>query len=467
MSTETPVLTQFSQVQLSRSLKEGLAELGFTELTPIQAQAIPLILEGHDVIAQSKTGSGKTAAFTLPMLDKIHLAGRALEGLILCPTRELCAQVTREVRRLGRRLPGLQVLSISGGEPGRLQAMNLEKGVHIVVGTPGRLLDHLERERLDLSRIRTLVLDEADRMLDMGFREDIEKILKAAPRNRQTLLFSATFPDSIAEISAVHQRQAQRVTIETDKQAEPAIEERIHIVSSSDKLSALHRIMEDERPEAAIVFTNHKASVAAITEALGTWGVSADGLHGDLEQIDRERVMVRLRNGSIRVLVATDVAARGLDVQDLDLVVNYDLPLKPETYVHRIGRTGRAGKDGLAISLVAKGETRRLEEIEAYVARALRRQELKLQKQTRALCHASSMTTLSIGGGRKDKLRPGDILGALTGEAGGLKATDVGKIEIHDRISYVAVSQEIGRLAVERLRQGRIKGRKFSVDWMR
>jgi ATP-independent RNA helicase DbpA len=451
MSTETPVLTQFSQVQLSRSLKEGLAELGFTELTPIQAQAIPLILEGHDVIAQSKTGSGKTAAFTLPMLDKIHLAGRALEGLILCPTRELCAQVTREVRRLGRRLPGLQVLSISGGEPGRLQAMNLEKGVHIVVGTPGRLL----------------VLDEADRMLDMGFREDIEKILKAAPRNRQTLLFSATFPDSIAEISAVHQRQAQRVTIETDKQAEPAIEERIHIVSSSDKLSALHRIMEDERPEAAIVFTNHKASVAAITEALGTWGVSADGLHGDLEQIDRERVMVRLRNGSIRVLVATDVAARGLDVQDLDLVVNYDLPLKPETYVHRIGRTGRAGKDGLAISLVAKGETRRLEEIEAYVARALRRQELKLQKQTRALCHASSMTTLSIGGGRKDKLRPGDILGALTGEAGGLKATDVGKIEIHDRISYVAVSQEIGRLAVERLRQGRIKGRKFSVDWMR
>jgi len=457
----------FSSLALSPALLETIAEHGFTQMTPIQAQSIPLLLEGHDMIGQSKTGSGKTAAFSLPILDRISLPGRKLQALIMCPTRELCGQVAREIRKLGRRLPGLQVIVLSGGEPLRGQINSLEGGAHIAVGTPGRLLDHLRRNTLDLTPLRYVVLDEADRMLDMGFQEDMEGILAETPRNRQTVFFSATFPPSIEAMSTTYQRQAMRVTIAEDDVKKPSIQQILVETTQENKLSALHSLLDQHRPEAAIVFSNHKAAIAEITKALAGWGVSAAGLHGDLEQLDRDRVMAKLRNRSIRVLVATDVAARGIDVADLDLVINYDLPLKTDTYVHRIGRTGRAGKEGVAVSLATPREKMKVEAIEEYTGTSFERQKLDTPGKDKALYQGASMTTLSIGGGRKDKLRPGDILGALTGEAGGLNADDIGKIEIHDRIAYVAVAQAIGRIAVERLRNGRIKGRKFTIDWVR
>ncbi|WP_141734863.1 ATP-dependent RNA helicase DbpA [Oligoflexus tunisiensis] len=463
----TETAPSFAQLAISPALRTVVQELGFQSMTPIQARSIPLLLEGHDLIGQSKTGSGKTAAFTLPILDRIRVSSRRVQALVLCPTRELCAQVAREMRRLGRKHPGLQVLVLAGGEPVRPQANSLESGVHVVVGTPGRTLDHLNRGTLDLSPLRFLVLDEADRMLDMGFADEMEQILEAAPKNRQTILFSATFPAGIEGISARYQKQAQRITIDEGAVAAPSVQQLLVEISPENKLAAVHSLLDQYHPETAIIFSNHKAAVADITKALGTWGVSAAGLHGDLEQMDRDKVMAKLRNRSIRVLVATDVAARGIDVADLDLVINYDLPLKADTYVHRIGRTGRAGKEGLAVSLASVRDRMKVEAIENYTGSALERIKLQLPQQEKALYQAASMTTLSIGGGRKDKLRPGDILGALTGEAGGLDARDIGKIEIHDRIAYVAVAQSIGRVAVERLREGRIKGRKFSVDWVR
>lgn len=463
--TETP--HSFAQLAISPALQAVVAELGFQSMTPIQAQSIPLLLQGHDLIGQSKTGSGKTAAFTLPILDRIRVSARRVQALVLCPTRELCGQVAREIRKLGRRHPGLQVLVLAGGEPSRPQANSLESGVHIVVGTPGRTLDHLNRGNLDLNPLRFLVLDEADRMLDMGFADEMEKILAAAPKNRQTIFFSATFPASIEEMSARYQKQAQRITIDEGAVTAPSVKQILVEISPENKLSALHGLLDQYRPETAIVFSNHKAAVAEITKALNEWGVSAAGLHGDLEQMDRDKVMAKLRNRSIRVLVATDVAARGIDVADLDLVINYDLPLKADTYVHRIGRTGRAGKEGVAVSLASTRDRHKVEAIETYTGSSFEREKVQIAKQEKALYQGAAMTTLSIGGGRKDKLRPGDILGALTGEAGGLDAQDIGKIEIHDRIAYVAVAQSIGRIAVERLRQGRIKGRKFAIDWVR
>jgi len=459
--------SSFAQLAISPALQEVVAELGFQQMTPIQAQSIPLLLQGYDLIGQSKTGSGKTAAFTLPILDRIRVSARKVQALILCPTRELCSQVAREMRKLARRHQGLQVLVLAGGEPVRGQAVSLESGVHIVVGTPGRTLDHLNRGTLDLTPLRFLVLDEADRMLDMGFADEMEKILEAAPQNRQTIFFSATFPASIEAMSARYQKQAQRITIDEGTVTATSVKQVLVEINPEQKLSALHSLLDQYRPETAIVFSNHKAAVAEISKALNEWGVSAAGLHGDLEQMDRDKVMAKLRNRSIRVLVATDVAARGIDVADLDLVINYDLPLKADTYVHRIGRTGRAGKEGVAVSLASPRERMKIEAIETYTGSTFERERLQLPKQEKALYQGAAMTTLSIGGGRKDKLRPGDILGALTGEAGGLDANDIGKIEIHDRIAYVAVAQSIGRIAVERLREGRIKGRKFAVDWVR
>jgi ATP-independent RNA helicase DbpA len=315
--------------------------------------------------------------------------------------------------------------------------------------------------------LRYLVLDEADRMLDMGFADEMEQILEAAPKNRQTIFFSATFPETIENMSARYQQNAQRVTIDEGAVTAPSIRQILVEISAEHKLTALHSLLDEYRPETAIVFSNHKGAVADIVKTMATWGVAADALHGDLEQMDRERVMAKLRNRSIRVLVATDVAARGIDIADLDLVINYDMPLQADTYVHRIGRTGRAGKEGIAISLATPKEQHKVQAIEDYTSIPFEKQRLNLQKDSKVLYQGAAMTTLSIGGGRKDKLRPGDILGALTGEAGGLNASDIGKIEIHDRMAYVAVAQSIGRIAVERLRQGRIKGRKFAVEWVR
>jgi ATP-dependent RNA helicase DbpA len=464
--------TDFSALGLSPALLSVVKELGFAALTPIQSQAIPALLAGRDVVGQSKTGSGKTAAFALPILEKLKLEDRELGALILCPTRELSAQVARELRKFGRGHAGLTVVVLSGGEPVRSQASALEKGVHIAVGTPGRVLDHLRRRNLRVHRVATVVLDEADRMLEMGFQEDMEKILKALPKARQTVFFSATFPRSIEALTQKYQQDPVQIQVEQDSPERADIRQLVVQVEPEKKLQALLWALEHHPHDSALVFANLKLTVAELEKSLLKAGLSAASLHGDLEQYDRDRVMAKFRNGSTRVLVATDVAARGIDVESLDLVVNFDLPTQPEIYVHRIGRTGRAGKQGLSISLVSARDREKLLAIEqgtgtplepTSAATAARANKTRTGAAP-AVARDAKMDTLRISGGRKDKLRPGDILGALTGEASGLDAADVGKIEIHDHFSYVAVSKQASRAAQQSLSAGRIKSRKFKVE---
>lgn len=459
---------QFSSLPLSPALQRAVNELGFERLTPIQAQSLPLLLAGKDVIGQSVTGSGKTAAFALALLQRVSLAERELGGVVVCPTRELSAQVAREFRKLGKHLPGLSVLVLAGGQPVRPQADALERGVHVVVGTPGRIVDLLERRSLRVHRVSTVVLDEADRMLEMGFLDDVARILNALPKQRQTVFFSATFPDSIEALTQKYQQGAVRVNAGHAEEARLPIEEQVLHVGEREenKLEALARTLDHYAPDSALVFANRKVTVVELEQALAAQGRSVASLHGDLEQFERDRVMAKFRNGSTRVLVATDVAARGIDLDSLDLVVNFDLPKQPEIYLHRIGRTGRAGRAGLAVSLCTAGERHVLDAIENDRGHALLVSELAAMPRAarRVAVSDAKMQTLRIFGGRKEKLRPGDILGALTGEAGGLLGADVGKIEIHDRFAYVAVSKAVSERALASLRAGQIKGRRFRVE---
>ncbi|MBZ4334349.1 ATP-dependent RNA helicase DbpA [Corallococcus sp. AS-1-12] len=460
---------EFSALALSPPLLQVLEELEFKTATPIQAQSIPVLLQGKDLVGQARTGSGKTAAFALPILQKVKLTqDRRLQALVLCPTRELCAQVAGEIRRLARRMPGVQVLALAGGQPIRPQVEALEKGVHIGVGTPGRIMDLLDREVLDTRHLATVVLDEADRMLDMGFREDMERVLGATPSKRQTVLFSATFPDDIEKLSRAFQKDPVRVSLAQEESA-PDIQQVAYACTPEEKQGLLLRLLRQHQPASAIVFCNFKAVVVDLTRALVQAGVSADGLQGDLEQFDRDRVMAKFRNHSTRVLVATDVAGRGIDVEALDAVVNYELPQQPEAYVHRIGRTGRAGRRGLALSLVTRSDSRKVEDIEATTGVKLEKGDVDalVPENVPGVSLISGWETLSISAGRKDKMRPGDILGALTGEAGGLKAEDVGKIEIHDHHAFVAVSKRVVKVAFQRLTEGRIKGRRHRIERVR
>ena len=461
---------RFDQLLDSRPLLEVLKELGFENPTPVQAQSIPLLREGKDLIAQAETGSGKTAAFGLPLLSDINLESRRVQALVLCPTRELCAQVARELRRLGRKHMGLQVLVVAGGAPIGPQWSALERGVHIVVGTPGRVIDHLERRSLDLRGIRTLVLDEADRMLDMGFEESLTRIVEDCPEKRQTVLFSATFPRTIEGLSKRYQKNAVRITIEKSTEDAPRIEQILVRAEPEERMKALLHVLREYPSDSCIVFVNFKATAKDLVSGLRVLKVAAGALQGDMEQYDRDQMMARFRNGSIRVLVATDVAARGIDVPNLGLVVNYEAPIQTEDYVHRIGRTGRAGAQGVAVTFLSEKEQPKLERIEKTVATRLQQEPMPVwaEQTVNALAseidYQASMRTLMISGGRKDKVRPGDILGALTGEAGALQGSQVGKIEIHDRFSYVAVKADIASIALRRLQDGRIKGRKFRVD---
>lgn len=461
-----PMSRGFRSLPLPPALLEVVEELGFSALTPIQAASIPVLLAGTDLIGQSQTGSGKTAAFALPILARLALGSPVLSALVLCPTRELSAQVARAFRQLGRRMPGLQVRVLGGGEPIRAQQSALARGVHVAVGTPGRILDHLRRGNLHLDRVETVVLDEADRMLEMGFEQDMQTLLAALPRSRQTAFFSATFPPSIEEMSRRFQRAPERVQITSAAQDVPAVRQLLVAAEPADKQAQLCRVLAAIPHESALVFANLKASVAELARVLSRRGVSVSALHGDLEQAERDRVLAKFRNGSTRVLVATDVAARGLDVDHLDLVVNFDLPVQRETYVHRIGRTGRAGKPGLAISLAGARDARRVQELASAASAKLEPLDLSPESESvasapAALQRDAKMDTLRIGGGRKQKVRPGDILGALTGEAGGLEGEDIGKIEIHEHFSYVAVSRRVSRRAQQSLSTGRIKGRRF------
>lgn len=458
----------FADLAISKDLVAVVAELGIETPTPIQAASIPLLLEGRDVVGQSKTGSGKTAAFALPILEQVPLSRGEVHALVLCPTRELCKQVAREFRKFGKRHAGLLVAVLSGGEPLRDQSKLLERGAHVVVGTPGRVLDHLSRRTLRVHRVAKVVLDEADRMLDMGFQPDVERILRALPMPRQTVLFSATFPGSIRELSATHQVDPITIGSESTTSELPTIEQHVFSTTLDGKPELLLEVLKGYEHESALIFANLKTSVSAIFALLARHHVCADALHGDLEQFDRDRVMAKFRNGSTRVLVATDVASRGIDLDSLDLVLNFDLPFQAEDYVHRIGRTGRAGRSGRAVSFCEPHEMPKLEAIRQLTSGALLDMVNQADGKGRlpevvSLARPPKMATLRIGAGRKEKLRPGDILGALTSAATGLSASEVGKIEIFDHFAYVAIALASSEQALKSLQGGRIKAKRLPV----
>lgn len=453
----------FTSIKISPDLLSVIRELGYIHLTSIQEQAIPPLLEGRDVVGQSKTGSGKTVAFSLPILEKIDLTNKYIQAVILCPTRELANQVAREIRKLGRRKTALQVLVVCGGLPLRDQIDALTKGVHIVVGTPGRIVDLIKRNRFPCQDVRTLVLDEADQMLDMGFEDDMKLILAELPNTRQTAFFSATYPESIQALSNKYQHKPFRITIEEAPESKADITQGYFTTEPEEKMPMLLRLLRRADPDSALIFCNLKTTVAEVGKALAQEHHSVATLTGDLEQRDRDSVMAQFRNGSIRILVSTDVAARGLDIENLPMVINYDLPGAPEVYVHRIGRTGRAGKTGVAYSFVTAGELIAIGEMQILTGRPFDKATLPPKVQHQRPPRPAEMRTLLIAGGRKDKVRPGDLLGALTGEAGGFRKEDIGKIEIHDHCAYVAVREEIAKAAYKGLSQGRIKAQRFPV----
>ncbi|MDI6936318.1 ATP-dependent RNA helicase DbpA, partial [Serratia sp. Se-PFBMAAmG] len=407
---------------------DNLREMGFDAMTPIQAASLPAILEGRDVRAQAKTGSGKTAAFGIGLLQRIDISNFQTQALVLCPTRELADQVSNVLRQLARFTRNIKILTLCGGQPMSAQRDSLVHAPHIVVGTPGRILDHLKRDNLDLGQLQTLVLDEADRMLEMGFRDDMEAIIGFTPETRQTLLFSATWPDTIASLSQRFQRDALAVATE-DKAELPAIEQQFIEASAHERGNLLSALLSQQQPTSCVVFCNTKRECDDVAAALNDRQISALALHGDLEQRDRERVLIRFANGSIRVLIATDVAARGLDIKSLALVVNFQLAWDPEVHIHRIGRTGRAGEKGMAVSFVAPDEMARANALEEYLSLKLNWVPSSTLKGKSAHPLPATMMTLCIDGGRKAKIRPGDILGALTGEAG-FSGDQIGKIDL-------------------------------------
>ncbi|EKZ99690.1 ATP-dependent RNA helicase DbpA [Cupriavidus sp. HMR-1] len=430
-------------------------------MTPIQAASLPLALAGHDLIAQARTGSGKTAAFGLALLHRLDPRPLDVQALVLCPTRELADQVTQEIRRLARAEDNVKVLTLSGGSPIRPQVESLAHGAHVVVGTPGRIIDHLDRGSLNIDAINTLVLDEADRMLDMGFHDDIAFIASHAPKDRQTLLFSATYPAAIDKLAHRFLRQPKTVKVEEAHDA-ATITQRFYEVEEGDRLNAVGRLLDHFRPATTLAFCNTKARCRDLADLLRAQGYAALELHGDLEQRDRDQVLVQFANRSCSVLVATDVAARGLDIAQLEAVINVDVTPDPEVHVHRVGRTGRAGEAGSAFSLVSLDEMGRVGNIEQHQGGEFEWHALEELTPSGGGRLLPPMVTLQMLGGRKEKIRPGDILGALTGEAGFTKE-QIGKISVMEMSTYIAVDRAIGREAVKRLNEGKVKGRKVRV----
>ncbi|MDR5818885.1 MULTISPECIES: ATP-dependent RNA helicase DbpA [unclassified Caballeronia] len=456
--------TSFSSLPLTPAMQANLQQLGYQSMTPIQAASLPPALAGHDLIAQAKTGSGKTAAFTLPLLAKLDPKQFAVQALVLCPTRELADQVTQEIRRLARAEDNVKVLTLCGGTPMRPQIASLEHGAHIAVGTPGRIMDHLGRGTLALDAVRTLVLDEADRMLDMGFFDDIASVARQCPKDRQTLLFSATYPEGIAKLSQQFLRNPREIKL-VEQHSNAKIKQRFYEVADHERLHAVGLLLDHYRPVSTLAFCNTKQQCRDLLDVLLAQGFEALTLHGELEQRERDQVLVQFANRSCSVLVATDVAARGLDIAQLEAVINVDVTPDPEVHVHRIGRTGRADQEGWALSLASMDEMGRVGSIE---------QAQRAEVEWHPLAELTSaepghlkppMATLQILGGRKDKIRPGDVLGALTGEAG-FDGKQIGKINVMDMVTYVAVERGVADDAVRRLGNGKLKGRKVKVRRM-
>ncbi len=452
----------FSSLKLRTELLENLASLNYSAMTPIQAKSLPHILAGKDVIAQGKTGSGKTAAFGLGLLERLNVKHFYVQSLVLCPTRELADQVAKELRKLARAVHNIKILTLCGGMPFGPQTSSLEHGAHIVVGTPGRIEEHLRKSTLDLQHLTTFVLDEADRMLDMGFQVTLDTIVGHISREHQTLLFSATYPEQIQVV-------AKRIMVDpvmvkvVSTHNETSIEQRFYKLSNDEqRMDALRLLLLENRPESALVFCNTRRETQEVADELVRQGFSALALHGDLDQKTRDHILIRFSNKSASILVATDVAARGLDIDALDAVINYHLSRDTEVHVHRIGRTGRAGSKGIACTLYTGNENDKIARLGDYLQQTIKNKTLPPVSLLHNAPYQPTMATLQINGGKKQKLRPGDILGALTGKDG-IPGTRVGKIIIADNWAYVAIDRGAARSALKKLENGKLKGRSFQV----
>lgn len=451
--------SSFSSQALAADLLANLESLGYHDMTPIQALSLPPLLAGHDLIGQAKTGSGKTAAFALTLLSRLKVKQFRIQSLVLCPTRELADQVAVEIRKIGRTVHNIKVLTLCGGAPFGPQKGSLEHGAHIIVGTPGRVEDHLRKNNLDLSHVTTFVLDEADRMLDMGFHDVISKIASHLPESRQNLLFSATFPANIKTLAARVMNNPHHVVDDSAHDAGTLEQRLCRINNKRDRTEALVWLLQSHAPVSTLVFCNTRQQTQEVATQLNQLGFSAAAIHGDLEQRDREHRLAKFSNRSLSILVATDVAARGLDIDGLDLVVNYELARDSEVHVHRVGRTGRAGNSGIACTLFHDSETYKVEKLESVAGQSFEKIDAG-----RAIAdyrpEPPPYVTLQIDGGKKQKLRPGDILGALTVKDG-INGSAVGKIKVLDNNAIIAIESSAWKQASTLLNSGKIKGRSF------
>ncbi|GHV53477.1 DEAD/DEAH box helicase [Deltaproteobacteria bacterium] len=518
---------RFEELSLSKEILKAVEDMGFEEATPIQALAIPALLEGKDIIGQAQTGTGKTAAFGIPLLEGLDPKSKRIQGLVLCPTRELAIQVAEEISSLAARKKGIVVLPVYGGQPMDRQLRALSRGVHLVVGTPGRIMDHMHRGTLDLSAVRFAVLDEADEMMDMGFREDMEIILADTPEKCQKAMFSATMPQAIQDLAARFLHEPELLKITQKRLTAPNTEQVWFEVRQHQKLDALCRVLDTWNPKRAIVFCSTKHGTDELVNNLQGRGYQAEALHGDLSQTMRDRVMGRFRKGSLDILVATDVAARGLDVEDVDAVINYDIPNGAENYVHRIGRTGRAGKAGKAYTFVTPREIVALRDIMRRTKAQISQEKLpsrfavlniktaQIMEEARLVMEennlgkytplvekaldderssidlaaallkmlmkrefgevdmeeaergerkdSGTMARLFLNLGHKAKIGPRDIVGAITGETG-LPGRIVGSIEIRDRFSFVDVPEEHAEAIIQALHGASLRGCRLGVD---
>ena len=456
-------MPSFEDLNLNQELLQRLAELQYNAPTPIQEAAIPVLLAGRDLAGQAETGSGKTAAYGLPLLQTVKPEVQQVQALVVVPTRELALQVRQELKGLGQRLEGLKISAFYGGHPFSQERASLAFPPQILVGTPGRLTDHLHRRTLSLGQVKQVVLDEADKLLEMGFQEELDEVLAALPGSRQTILFSATLPEEVKELIS---RSLQNPSfVQVSAQVVPEQVRFVGIaVPEPDKLPLLGHLLHQFRAGGTVVFVNTRAAADTLAEELQREGQPVKALHGGMEQPDRDKTMVQFRNGSVPVLVATDLAARGLDVADLHTIIHYELPTDEESFLHRSGRTGRAGQSGTVYVLAASWEERKLREWEQVRMQEWRPAEtFRPSPASAAASAAPVLTTLHINGGRKDKLSPRDIVGALVAEAG-LPADQIGKIEVQDRISFVAVPAAQSQAIAAKLSNGKIKGRKFKVS---
>ena len=450
----------FFSLKLSRDLLSNLDSLGYKEMTSIQSLSLPLILANKDLIGQGKTGSGKTAAFGLGIINKLDIKSFKPQSIVICPTRELAEQVAEEVRRLARKVSNVKVITLCGGSPLVPQIASLRHRTHVIVGTPGRIEEHLRKDTLDLNGINMLVLDEADRMLDMGFQESIEKIVSKLPLKRQTLLFSATFPEEINIIASNIMNNPIKVKSESVHK-EKTIKQFFYKTNSfEDRMIALRILLSKRKLESVLVFCNTKKETKEVANELNNFGHYALAIHGDLDQRDRDQSLIRFTNKSASVLVATDVAARGLDIDSLDMVVNYKIAHNPEIHIHRIGRTGRAGRVGIACTLCSDKEVRKIEEWDFDEYSEIFFDDLPSHDYLSKPPKKPAMITIKIDGGKKQKLRPGDIVGGVTGD-GLIGGDKIGKIHVANNWSYVAVRTDIAKDVLRKIKSDRLKGKNF------